>query len=422
MPLLALGISHHTAPVEVREKVAINRPEYADRIRQLTNLEGVEEAVIIGTCNRTEIYCLCTGDAQNSLLDWIHRINDIPAGDLTSYFYRHEGRDAVRHLMRVAGGLESLVLGEPQILGQIKEAWQVALEAGGAGKVLDRLFQSTFAAAKSVRTQSGIGSHPVSVAYTAVVLARQIFGDLSAQNVVLLGAGEMIHLCGKHLIEQGIARIEIVNRSLQAAEELAEELNASATTLDRLSEVLPRADILISSTASPTPVVSRAAVKKALRKRKHRPMFLVDIAVPRDIDPEVGKLADIYLYSIDDLQQVVDENIQNRAAAAEVAGQKLDQNVETFMRWLYGIRAARSLKRIRSQSHRHEEALVERAVKRLQAGHEPEQVLRQMAGTLTNRILHEPSQRLRTAAEEQEYEILKAADWIFKSESDQEDE
>lgn len=421
MPLLALGISHHTAPVDIREKVAINSLGYAEQIQQLMGLEGLEEVVILGTCNRTEIYCLCAGHAEQELLSWVHKINDIPAGQLDSHFYRHTGENAVRHLIRVAGGLDSLVLGEPQILGQIKEAWQISHEIGGAGKVLDRLFQHTFAAAKSIRNNSGIGSHPVSVAYTTVVLARQIFGDLSQQNVVLVGAGEMIRLCGKHLHEQGIARIEIVNRSQQAAEELAAELHARATTLDKLHEVLPRADILISSTASPTHIISMEAVKSALRQRRHRPMFMVDIAVPRDIDPEVRRLDDVYLYTIDDLQQVVDENMQQRQTAAVAAGSDVELNVTTFMRWLYGIRAARSLKRIRSQSHMHESDLVDKALKRLQAGQDPEQILAQMASTLTNRILHEPTQRLREAAEEQHYEILKAADWIFRSTSDPED-
>jgi glutamyl-tRNA reductase len=415
MPLLALGISHHTAPVDIREKVAISSPGYADRIRQLMGLDGIEEVVILGTCNRTEFYCLCSGQAEDQILPWIHQLHQIPPGQLDTHFYCHSGEDAVRHLMRVASGLDSLVLGEPQILGQIKEAWQISQQTGGAGKVLDRLFQHTFAAAKSIRHNSGIGAHPVSVAYTTVVLAKQIFGDLSEQNVVLVGAGEMIRLCGKHLHEHGIARIEIVNRSLRAAEELASELHARANTLDRLPEVLPRADILISSTASPTPIISVKAVKSALRQRRHRPMFMVDIAVPRDIEPQVERLDDVYLYTIDDLQQVVDENMKHRHSAAEAAVSDVELSVTAFMRWLYGIRAARSLKRIRSQSHTHESALIEKALKRLQAGQDPEQTLAQMANTLTNRILHEPTLRLREAAENQNYEILKAADWIFRS-------
>jgi len=421
MPLLALGISHHTAPVDIREKVAINSTGYEDRIRQLLTLDGMEEVVILGTCNRTEIYCLCTAHAEQQILPWIHELHQIPAGELDAHFYLHTGEDAVRHLMRVASGLDSLVLGEPQILGQIKEAWQISQNSGGAGKVLDRLFQHTFAAAKSIRNNSGIGSHPVSVAYTTVVLAKQIFGDLSQQNVVLVGAGEMIRLCGKHLHEHGIARIEIVNRSRQAAAELAAELQAKANTLDNLPEVLPRADILISSTASPEHIVDLKSVKAALRKRRHRPMFMVDIAVPRDIDPEVKRLDDVYLFTIDDLQQVVDENMQQRHSAAEAAVSDVEANVTAFMRWLYGIRAARSLRRIRTESHRHESDLIEKALKRLQAGQNPEQILTQMANTLTNRILHEPTLRLREAAEEQKYEILKAADWIFRSTKDPDD-
>ena len=421
MPLLALGISHHTAPVEIRERVAMNPPDYAARIRQLLGIEGVEEAVILGTCNRTEIYCFASQPMEQELLNWLHQSHSITPGQLDPHFYHHTGEDAVRHLVRVAGGLDSLVLGEAQILGQIKEAWQISQAAGGAGRVLDRLFQHTFAAAKSIRHNSGIGTHPVSIAYTAVSLARQIFGDLSSQNVVLIGAGEMIRLCGIHLREQGIARIEIVNRSLPAAQELAAELGATASALESLSEVLPRADILISSTASPVAIIGLAAVKAALKKRRHRPMFMVDIAVPRDVDPAVQELDDVFLYTIDDLQTVVDENMQQRHIAAAAASVDVELSVDAFMRWLHGIRASRALERIRSQSHTHEAALIEKAVKKLQAGQDPEQVLTQLASTLTNRILHEPTQRLRQAAEEQHYEILKAADWIFSSEKDRED-
>ena len=415
MPLIALGISHRTAPIEIREKVAINPPQYQVCIEQVLELEGVEEAVILGTCNRTEIYCLCAKPAEASLLDWMHRLHELPTGELDAYFYLHGGKAAVRHIMRVASGLDSLVLGEPQILGQVKEAWQAAQSAGGAGRVLSRLLQHTLATAKSIRTHSGIGSYPVSVAYTAVTLAKQLFGDLSQQHVVLIGAGEMIRLCGKHLLERGISRLEIVNRSLAAAEHLAKEFNARASTLDQLGEVLPRADILISSTGSSVPLIDSAAVKTALRKRRHRPMFMVDIAVPRDIQPSVRHLDDVYLFTIDDLQQVVDENQQHRQTAAVSAMTEVEESVETFMRWLYGIRAARSLKRIRSMSHGHESALVEKALKKLQAGNDPEQVIMHMASALTNRILHEPTQRLREAAEEQKYEILRAADWIFRS-------
>jgi glutamyl-tRNA reductase len=420
MPLFTIGISHHTAPIEIREKVAIPRADYASRAQELCNLPGIEEVVILGTCNRSEIYCLSTEAGRAEVAEWIHRVNGIPAGELEAHFYHFEGEEAARHLVRVAAGLDSLVLGETQILGQLKDAWQQAHDAGSLGRVLDRLFQHTFASAKAIRTQSGISEHPVSVAYTAVVLARQIFGHLRDQTVVLLGAGEMVQLCGRYLRDHGVAKLVIVNRSRAKAEELAEEMNATWMTLDRLDEALPVADILISSTASPTPVVRQTDIKAALRKRRHRPMFLVDIAMPRDIEPEVSKLSDVYLYTIDDLQQVVDENMQQRSEAAQSASADVDEAVVSFMRWLYGIRAARTLKRIREQSHEFEKDLTDRAIRRLKAGQPPEDVLAQLASTLTNKILHLPSKRLREAAERQDYSVLKAADRIFRKDGEDE--
>jgi glutamyl-tRNA reductase len=422
MPLFTIGISHHTAPIEIREKVAIPRSEYTARVDELRALPGIEEVLILGTCNRTEIYCLSDRGGKDRVVEWVHRRNGITAGDLTAHIYAHEGAEAARHLVRVASGLDSLVLGETQILGQLKDAWQQAHDVGSLGKVLDRLFQHTFAAAKAIRTNSGISEHPVSVAYTAVVLARQIFGDLQAQTVVLVGAGEMVQLCGRYLVDHGIDRLLILNRSRDRAEEIAAELDATPMTLDRLDDALPQADILISSTASPVPVIRHDDVKAALRKRRHRPMFLVDIAVPRDIEPEVGRLKDVYLYTIDDLQQVVDENLQQRAEAAELAMQDVEEAVQTFMRWLYGIRAARTLKRIREQSHEFERDLTDRALRRLRSGQDPEVVLGQLASTLTNKILHLPSKHLREAAEEQDYEVLKAADRIFRQDDEPERE
>jgi glutamyl-tRNA reductase len=422
MPLFTIGISHHTAPIEIREKVAITREDYADRARELCTLPGVEEVAIVGTCNRTEIYCLSSSTGKIDLIDWIHQVKGLPAGALNDFFYSHDGEEAVRHLIRVASGLDSLVLGENQILGQLKEAWQQAHDANSMGKVLDRLFQHTFAAAKAIRSSSGINERPVSVAYTAVVLARQIFGSLSSQTVVLVGAGEMIQLCGRHLREQGIARLLIVNRSREKAEELAAELDATPLTLDQLDQALPDADILISSTASPEPVIRKRDVKLALRKRRHRPMFLVDIALPRDIEPQVSDLKDVYLYTIDDLQKVVDENMNHRNEAAKSALDDVDTAVNDFMRWLYGIRAARSLKLIRQQSHAYEKELTDKALRKLNAGQDPAEVLKQLSSTLTNRILHMPSKHLREAAENQDYAILKAADLIFSPDNGEKDE
>jgi glutamyl-tRNA reductase len=392
MPLLTIGISHRTAPIEIRERVAIPPAEYAARVSELRALPGVEEVLILGTCNRTEIYCLSSQSGKETLLDWIHRSNGLAPGQLDQHFYAYEGEASARHLIRVASGLDSLVLGETQILGQLKDAWQQAHDAGSLGTVLDRLFQHTFAAAKIIRTRSGISDHPVSVAYTAVVLARQIFGDLATKTVVLVGAGEMVQLCGRYLRDHGIAHLLILNRSLQKAQELAADLDAIPMALDRLGEALPQADILFSSTASPQPVIRKSDVKAALRRRRHRPMFLVDIAVPRDIDPDITSLKDVYLYTIDDLQQVVDENLQQRSEAAEQAQGDVEEAVAAFMRWLYGIRAGRTLKRIRDQSHRFEQELTDRALRRLEAG------------------------------QDRDYEVLKAADRIFRGEDATEDD
>lgn len=416
MPLFTTGISHHTAPIDIRERVAISRADLVDRARDLHTLPGVEEVAILGTCNRTEIYCLSSSDGLETVKDWIHRVNQLKPGELASYLYDYQGEDAVRHLVRVASGLDSLVLGESQIVGQLKASWHQAHQAGSIGKVLDRLFQHTFAAAKSIRTGSGIGDHPVSVAYTAVVLARQIFGELETKTVVLVGAGEMVELCGRHLLEQGVSKLKIVNRSRQRAEAVAEPLGAEASTLEQLEQILPQADILISSTGSTAPVISRRDVKAALRARRRRPMFMVDIAVPRDIEPAVAKLSDVYLYTIDDLQKVVDENMEQRNQAAHQAKGEVDEAVSSFMKWLYGMRASRTLKRMRDGAQDLQHTEIDRALKRLQAGHSPDEVLEHMASRLTNKILHSPSIKLRQAAENQQYEVLRAADVLFRNE------
>ena len=416
MPLLAVGTSHQTAPLEIREKLAIPANDYAPAIQALRALPGVEEAAVLSTCNRTEIYGIVLPENERCVLEWLRDSGGLDDAESEQYLYHRRNEQAVRHMFNVASGLDSLVLGEPQIMGQLKDAWQQAQAAGGAGKLLDRLFQHAFATGKAVRHQTGINEHPVSVAYITMVLARQIFGSLKDKNVLMIGAGEMIELCGRHLYEQGVAGLMIANRSPEKAEQLAAEFGASAHGLDELEEVLPRADILVSSTASPVPIIGPERIQKALQARKRAPMFLVDIAVPRDIDPEVSRLKDVYVYTIDDLQQVADENIAERHRAAEVAGETVEQSVDEFMRWLHGARAAKFLQRLRKHATESSHELTERALRQLQSGKDPEQVVRQLAHTLTNKILHLPSTRLRQAAESQEYQILKAADWLFNDE------
>jgi glutamyl-tRNA reductase len=414
MPLLTTGISHHTATLETREKIAISRTDYAARVKELCELDGVEEVVVVSTCNRTEIYSIGPKQSREQVRNWLQTKGGLTDSEMAEHCYVRERENAVRHLFRVAGGLESLVLGESQIVGQLKESWQFAHEAGGVGKVLDRLFQHAFSTGKRIRSKTGIGEHSVSVAYTTVMLAKQIFGDLASKTVILVGAGEMIELCGRHLREKNVSSLIIANRSFDRASELAEQFAAHAVSLNDLPGVLHKADILISSTGSQEPIIRSESVKAALKQRRNQPMFLVDIAVPRDIHPDVGKLGNVYLYTIDDLQKVVDENLSKRSEAAETATSDVDESVEEFMRWLNSARAAVYLKNLHKHARMNSEELVTKALRKIKAGQDPEQVITQLANTLTKRILHLPSTRLRQAAEAQDDELLSVANRLFE--------
>ena len=416
MPLLITGISHHTATLETREKIAIARTEYAMRVKELHQLDGVEEVVVVSTCNRTEIYSIGPKQSRDQVRQWLQAKGDLSDSEMDEHCYVYEREQSVQHLFRVAGGLDSLVLGESQIVGQLKESWQMAHEAGGLGKVLDRLFQHAFATGKLIRSKTRIGEHPVSVAYTTVMLAKQIFGDLTSKTVILVGAGEMVELCGRHLHDKGLSSLIIANRSVERATELAEEFNAHAVALTELPGVLHKADILISSTASQEPVIHAKAVKAALKQRRNQPMFLVDIAVPRDIHPDVGKLGNVYLYTIDDLQKVVDKNLSKRSEAAEAASEDVAESVAEFMRWLNSARAAVYLQNLHKHARLNSEELVTKALRKIKAGKDPEQVITQLANTLAKRILHLPSTRLRQAAEEQDDELLRVANRLFEPE------
>ena len=417
MPLLTTGISHHTATLETREKIAIARTDYASRVRELHDLDGVEEVVVVSTCNRTEIYSIGPQQSRDQVRLWLQNKGGLSDAEMAKHCYVREREQAVRHLFRVAGGLESLVLGESQIVGQLKESWQMAHEAGGVGKVLDRLFQHAFATGKLIRSKTRIGEHPVSVAYTTVMLAKQIFGDLTSKTVILVGAGEMVELCGRHLHEKGVSSLIIANRSVDRANELAQQYGAHAVSLKDLPDVLHKADILISSTASQEPVLHADEVKTALKQRRNQPMFLVDIAVPRDIHPDVGKLGNVYLYTIDDLQKVVDANRSKRSKAAEAADADVTESVEEFMRWLNSARASVYLKNLHKNARKNSEELVKKALRKIKAGKDPEQVVTQLANQLAKKILHLPSTRLRQAAEEQDDELLRVANRLFEPES-----
>lgn len=412
--LLALGLSHQTAPVALREKVAFGPERLPAALAALLARPGVEEAAVVSTCNRTEIYCSVGDGFEGEPARWLAESHGLELDTLRSCLYQHQDGEAVRHLFRVATGLDSLVLGEPQILGQVKDAWQQARDAGGLRSGLDRLFQHGFAVAKRVRTDTDIGAHPVSVAFAGVRLAQQVFSDLKEASVLLIGAGETIELTARHLLEQQAKRLLVANRTLENAQALAARIGGYALPLSELGRHLHEADIVISATAAREPILHRADLAQALRQRRHRPMFLLDLAVPRDIAEDVATLEDVFLYTVDDLDQVIEENRRSRQAAAREAEAIIDLQVEHFLGWWRAADRQGLIRDIRSQAERERDAVLARAQQMLAQGKPADEALRYLAHTLTNKLLHAPSARLRQAAQRGELELFRAAEQLFQ--------
>ncbi|MCU7960278.1 MAG: glutamyl-tRNA reductase [gamma proteobacterium symbiont of Bathyaustriella thionipta] len=414
MNLIALGLNHQTAPVDFRERTAFAPDVIGDALRNLQARDYISEAAILSTCNRTEIYCAVThDDGAADVEKWMGSFHDIEQKQLSPYLYLHRDNEAVQHLFRVACGLDSMVLGEPQILGQVKMAYQTATAATTTGKLLRRLFQHTFAVAKQVRTDTSIGNSPVSVAFAAVDMARRIFSDLSRQTVLLVGAGETIELAARHLQQQGIGRIIVANRTLERAQQLANHFNGSAITLTDMSSHLAEADMVISSTASPIPVLGKGAVERALKARRHQPMLMIDIAVPRDIEPEVADLNDIYLYTVDDLKEVIQENLASRREAAEQAEEIISRETDSFAAWVRSLDAITLIQDYRGQATSTRDEVLQRALRLLNNGKSAEEALRFLAHTLTNKLLHTPSEQIRKAGANGETELLQAANALL---------
>jgi len=414
MSLFVLGLNHTTAPVDIRERVTFGPDIIVGALRGLTSQPGITEGIILSTCNRTEVYCHAPSADPDSLSHWLAEFHGLQTSDISPYTYLYQEQQAIGHLLRVASGLNSLVLGEPQILGQVKSAWQTAGEVGTVGKILARLFQHCFTTAKQVRTDTAIGDSPVSVAFAAVSLSKQIFSDLSKQTALLIGAGETIELTARHLKQQEIGRIIVANRTVSRAHELAEQFNGYAISLTEIPSHLPEADIVISSTASPVPVLGKGTVESALKQRRHRPMFMVDIAVPRDIEAEVKDLSDVYLYTVDDLQEVIQENLKSRQEAAEQAGEIIDLKVDEFMSWLRSLDAVNLIQNYREQAQSCRDEILAKAQRMIENGKPPNEALDYLANTLTNRLLHGPSTQLREASSSGQNELLAAANTLFQ--------
>ena len=418
MPLIALGLNHQTTPLALREKVALDAGQLPAALRSLRMLAGVDEAALLSTCNRTEIYAQVAAGSESAIANWLGQHHGLAGGALDSYLYLHSDGEAVRHLFRVATGLDSLILGEPQILGQVKEAWQAARDAGSLRNPLDRLFQQTFAVAKRVRTDTRIGAHPVSVAFAAVRLARRMFSELDRATVLLIGAGDTIELAARHLADANVKRLLVANRTLEHAQALASRHGGYALPLSELERHLPEADIVISATASREPILGRAAVQDALRVRKHRPMFLLDLAVPRDIASDVAELKDAYLYTVDDLEQVIEENRASRREAAQQAEAIIGLQVEHYMAWWQAQGRQDALKKLRARGESTRNELLAQAREQLAAGQDASAVLDLLAHQLTNKLLHAPTIALRQAALTGDADLLRAAERLFDSDDD----
>ncbi len=420
MALFAFGINHNTASLEIREKLAFGPSQIEPALRGAVAAEGVSEIAILSTCNRTEIYCQTDGDMRD-LLHWLARTKGLPVAEVHSVHYAHQNEDAARHMMKVASGLDSLVLGEPQILGQMKSSYVTARESGVLGSVLHSTFQHVFSVAKRVRSETAIGENPVSVAYAAVRLAQQIFSNLKQDVALLIGAGETIELVARHLMEAGIRKIIVANRTLENALPLAEKFSAEAILLSDIPARLYETDIVISSTASQLPLLGKGAVERALKKRKHKPMFMVDIAVPRDIEPEVGELDDVFLYTVDDLKEVIDENMRSRQQAADIAHEIIEEGVKHFIEDQRSVSAVNTIKSFRQSMDGLREQELQKCLKLLRNGADSEEVLAALARNLSNKFMHAPTAAVKKAGAEGRDDIVRAMQCLFGLSADDED-
>lgn len=400
MDIVVVGLSHKTAPVEIREKVAFSPTSMDEPLQRMLSLPAVAEAVIVSTCNRVELYA-ASRQAERAVLElkaFLAEFHDLSLSDVDEHLYDFSGADAIHHVLRVAASLDSMVVGEPQILGQIKTAYGYAGEAQTIGTILNRFFHKAFSVAKRVRTETAIASNAVSVSFAAVELARKIFDSLENKTVMLVGAGEMCELAAKHFINQGVSKVLVTNRTFSRAEKLAAEFDGSAVSFDNFREQLHRVDILLSSTGAPDYVLSAKKLKEVRKLRRYQPMFLIDIAVPRDIDPAANKLDGIYLYDVDDLQGVVQANLKERQKEAEKAELIIEDEVIQFQSWLSALEVKPTIVALRQQIEDIRRAELEKTLASLGALEKKERrAIEAMTAAIVNKILHQPTHTLKQA-------------------------
>jgi len=412
MQLFAFGINHQTAPLEVRERVAFSADGLPQALRDLVDHEPVREAAIISTCNRTEVYCNTQEPAK--AVRWLAGYHHLKASAVEPYVYTLPRERAVKHAFRVASGLDSMVLGEPQILGQIKQAVRTAEKAGTLGLVLHKLFQHSFSVAKEVRSRTEIGASSVSMAAAAVRLAERIFPGVGEQKVLFIGAGEMIELSATHFGAQHPRAMTFANRTLERARELAERLGGQAVSLNDLADVIAGQDIVVTSTASPLPIIGKGMIERALRARRHRPMLMIDLAVPRDVETEVGRMDDVFLYTVDDLGKLVQEGRETRLHSVSRAEEIIDAKVVDFMQWLAGREMVPTIRALRDQAERARRHELERALRRIAKGEQPQQVLEALSQALTNKLLHGPTSALHHAQESDREALVRMLERVYQ--------
>jgi glutamyl-tRNA reductase len=412
MALYALGLNHTTAPLEVRERVAFAPDALSDALRDLVGARAVKEAAILSTCNRTEVYF--HGGEPAPVADWLAQFHRLSATSLSPYVDTLQQDKVVTHAFRVASGLDSMVLGEPQILGQMKQAVRHAESAGSLGLVLNRLFQRTFAVAKDVRTQTDIGSASISMAAAAVKLAERIFPSIAQQRLLLIGAGEMVELAATHFAAKAPKSITVANRTLERGRVLADRFGADAITLNELPERLHDFDIVVTCTASTLPIIGKGLLERVVKQRKHAPVFIVDLAVPRDVEPEASRLDDVFLYTVDDLAEIVKDNLQVRRESVVEAEQMIADQTAHFLRWLEGRALVPTIAALHGHHDDLRSAELERARKMLAAGAAPEQVIELLARGLTNKFLHAPLSALNAAGEAERAELIAVLQRVYR--------
>ena len=412
MELFAFGINYRTAPINLREQVVFSEDVMEHALHDLVAHYPVKEAAIVSTCNRTEVYC--STEKPEEVTNWLANFHHLQIKELEPYLYRLPREQAVKHAFRVASGLDSMVLGEPQILGQIKDAVKSAEQAGTLGTLLHKLFQRTFFVAKEVRTSTEIGVNSVSIAAATARLAERIFGNISEQSILFVGAGEMIELCANHFFSRHPKHATIINRTIERAQSLAFRFSANAVALNELPEQLALHDIVITCTASSLPIIGKGMVERAIKTRKHRPILMVDLAVPRDIEPEVAKLDDVFLYSVDDLAGIVQEGLDLRQSSVIQAEAIINSNVIDFMRWLESRELVPTIRALRNQVEQYRQHELQRAIKLLKIGNDPQKVMESLSSGLANKFLHMPSSALNQATAGEREDLVELINRLYQ--------